>query len=913
MITVSDAFKKALAEDNRAYITYAEFHLSNGYDLTISGDQIWSNGLVLNDAVSADTYLEVGSAIINQATLVINNMYDEFTEYTFEGATVDIYVGLELDDGTIERVKKGVFFVDTCDYTSDLITINLLDNMAKFDTSYETSTLTSPYLRDIVEEACDACVVTLASGATDKLMSYQPSEYGALDKTQYTYRDMLAFVAQMSGCNAVMTNDGELDFQWYNVGSLDGAKYSVDGGVFGSDLPFSEGAGTPMQIGILDTFWANWIVSNGTRYNGVTAYAASGRELHFLFNPNNGASVDVFHNQSLWPLISVTSATYGYGEYSGGKYIKFQISGELGADNPFSFQVYFTENGCMVLYFDTVPAKPPEASGNYISILGNSSLRWDEVEVGVPYVSRYSEEPITPGTDHHWGIEEGAEYILSGRDVDGNDSDGFPINQRSGMNRIDDVRVNTSTGDIYLAHGFENETTGYSTAYIMANRFTNGSALLANWLLSGDTVVRATASGYTYMYTKDVFFQYGECEEYGKFYKVRYEGLVVPDSDAATFNYYALTDAEKESMAVVLELYMIASGYTLYAVPIQMPENGTVTVDAGSTMGAASSVVLSASNMDSYRLTSSGATAVTLTAGSADGGVMGGTYTNPLSGTHIIDECYSSRFSKDDITITGVRVVVNRQVEVDGSTEERTVGFTSGSTDYMIQIEENPLIPTASDTDGQFICDYLATKLIGTTFRTAQLSHASDPTIEAGDVALAFDRKGRAHPILITSTTFSSSAAQSTDCSAESVSDNQANRKSASVGLYDKVIASVNKLIAANGGGKGYYNQTSSTRSQASGTTSVSAVSITAPHAGFAFISGYFNVANNSTGSRHAEIQVNGTIYGEATVLAATGAQTRVPVSAIAQVSAGDTISLLGWQNSGGARNVYGVLQAFFL
>ena len=460
----------------------------------------------------------------------------------------------------------------------------------------------------------------------------------------------------------------------------------------------------------------------------------------------------------------------------------------------------------MVLYFDKVPSKPQEDTGLYAAILGNGSIKWDDLEAGVPFVSVYY--------GNTWVARKGREYILSGVDLDSSSNDGFPINQRNNMVGAD-VAGDINNNSIRFVKFFKNLDTfpvDEAQGSVGADNIGNGQntvGFTCNHTDEYDNItsfylyMSASLSGYTYLYTTNLYYQYGTCGQYGTFYKVRYEGVVVADVDAATFDYYSLTEAQRYEQTIVVEAYLLTDGTKAYIVPIQMPMTGEVSVlfkpiDSNSEVTVTG---ISASNMTSAKvIDKNGSSTASLTRGNASGILMGGNYTYPMSGCHTIDECYSTRFAKDDITITGVRVVVDRQVEVSGSTEEQTVVFTTGSSDYMIQISDNPLIPTTSDADAQFIADYLGAVLIGTTFRTAQLTHSSDPTIEGGDVALAIDRKGRAHPILVTSTTFSSSAAQNTQCSAESVSDNRANRKTASESLYDKVIDMVNKLIAANQG-----------------------------------------------------------------------------------------------------------------
>lgn len=134
-----------------------------------------------------------------------------------------------------------------------------------------------------------------------------------------------------------------------------------------------------------------------------------------------------------------------------------------------------------------------------------------------------------------------------------------------------------------------------------------------------------------------------------------------------------------------------------------------------------------------------------------------------------------------------------------------------------------------------------------------------------------------------------------------------------SSGLYDTIQGMIDSSISETGKINNFYNRTSSSASISSATKNHDFITIEAPQDGHVFLSGFVNTANNATGSRHAEITVAGEVVGDATVLAASGAQTRVNVSAIAQVSQGDEIILRGWQNSGGARTMTGTLQAYFM
>lgn len=126
-------------------------------------------------------------------------MYDDFTEYDFTGAEIsNIKVSLSLS-GKTEAVSKGVFTVNDTSYDGDIITLECLDNMHKFDVNYSKSNLIYPAtLLQIVQDACRCCGVTLA---TDSLQFeyYNYVIQKKPDDNTMTFRDVLTWVGQISG------------------------------------------------------------------------------------------------------------------------------------------------------------------------------------------------------------------------------------------------------------------------------------------------------------------------------------------------------------------------------------------------------------------------------------------------------------------------------------------------------------------------------------------------------------------------------------------------------------------------------------------------------------------------------------------------------------------------------------------
>lgn len=227
MINVSTAFKAALEDDKRKFSGSCTITLNGtgrSTSVNIDSSQLWDNGFVVDDSTSNTGGFDIGSAIVQKFTLRLNNMYDDFTECDFTGAVIsNVKVSLDLGDKQ-ESVSKGIFTVNDTSYDGDIITLECLDNMHKFDISYEKSNLTYPAtLLQIVQDACRCCGVTLA---TDSLQ-FEYYNYVIQEKpddSTITFRDVLTWVGQISGHFWKCNKSGQLSAGWYNMSDLSAGK-----------------------------------------------------------------------------------------------------------------------------------------------------------------------------------------------------------------------------------------------------------------------------------------------------------------------------------------------------------------------------------------------------------------------------------------------------------------------------------------------------------------------------------------------------------------------------------------------------------------------------------------------------------------------------------------------------------------
>jgi len=204
----------------------ADVLLSSGLTLHLTDEEILSDGFRWEDATSGENSFDVVSAIINSHTLRFSNVGGYYDQYDFDLAEVVPYVGIE-EDGRLEWKKKGVYTVDSASRKESSVTLECLDDMAKFDRPYYESGLIYPAtLLQIVKDACQACGVTFDGVAFDNssyIVQVRPAE------DALTFRAMISYAAQLAGCYARCDENGRLGFRWYDFSPLEAG---ADGGIF---------------------------------------------------------------------------------------------------------------------------------------------------------------------------------------------------------------------------------------------------------------------------------------------------------------------------------------------------------------------------------------------------------------------------------------------------------------------------------------------------------------------------------------------------------------------------------------------------------------------------------------------------------------------------------------------------------
>lgn len=218
MQNISDKFKEQLNKGNRNYNAYVDITLSDGTVLNITNSDIWQGSFSIEDSVSGDSEFQIGSAIINKFSVSLNNIEEKFSEYDFYDSKAAVYIGMEFEDGTVEKIKKGVFNADEVKHNGELVSLTYLDNMAKFQKEYSESKLQYPSTRAaILRDACENCGVilkTVTFDGSDLVVQSRPSDEAL------TFQQVVAWVAQLSCKWARCDKDGQLELIWFDQENL---------------------------------------------------------------------------------------------------------------------------------------------------------------------------------------------------------------------------------------------------------------------------------------------------------------------------------------------------------------------------------------------------------------------------------------------------------------------------------------------------------------------------------------------------------------------------------------------------------------------------------------------------------------------------------------------------------------------
>lgn len=228
----------------------------------------------METAISGDSTFDIGCAIIGMCKFTIENFRETYSQYDFFNATAVVWLKLV---GDSEYHRMGFYTIDEPVFNGNMVSLELLDNMWKFDVPLSEVPIIYPIsVGDAVSAICSYCGVVKAT------LSFNGDSFIVGEPEQdMNCREFLQYLA-MIGCNFCVINpSGSLEIKWYQ--SVTPSEDDLDGGSFNTNTtPYSDGdsadggnfndyssgdsydGGTFTDNSNIDYFTRNFSVSQGT-------------------------------------------------------------------------------------------------------------------------------------------------------------------------------------------------------------------------------------------------------------------------------------------------------------------------------------------------------------------------------------------------------------------------------------------------------------------------------------------------------------------------------------------------------------------------------------------------------------------------------------------------------------------------
>lgn len=239
MLNVSAKWQRTVMLDNDINVNcFADIVTASGEKIPISDSKLWANGFEVNDSTSSNGTFTIGALIAGKLKIKLNNIYEDYSKYDFDKASVTAYVSKSFSDGTTEKLKIGEYRVSETSYDGSLITLTCLDNINNFNREYDSNLSYPTTAYEVVRDACIKCDVPFTMARFDN-SDYVINEIPS-DNQKLTYGQVIAYILQLSGLWGKCGHDGELLIGWYDMSQFGSQNYN--GGTFSAKTtPYSDG------------------------------------------------------------------------------------------------------------------------------------------------------------------------------------------------------------------------------------------------------------------------------------------------------------------------------------------------------------------------------------------------------------------------------------------------------------------------------------------------------------------------------------------------------------------------------------------------------------------------------------------------------------------------------------------------
>lgn len=215
MYAVSEEYLTAIKEHFVVTDWHGQIKTVNGVIYNINPSIIVEGSGKITRQICTGEDIEIGTTCASELDL---SLYLENIErYTLYKAQITLYFQLLTPNGW-EDVPLGIFTIsEPPERSQDVVSIHAYDNMLKFNETFGTTLVGSPY--KLLEYACNVCNVGLGT-TQEEIENYVNGEvntYNFEELEIYTWRDFIGYLAIYLCCYAYIGVDGLLYLKPYSM------------------------------------------------------------------------------------------------------------------------------------------------------------------------------------------------------------------------------------------------------------------------------------------------------------------------------------------------------------------------------------------------------------------------------------------------------------------------------------------------------------------------------------------------------------------------------------------------------------------------------------------------------------------------------------------------------------------------
>lgn len=202
----SDLYKEAIDKESRVTFIDGELITTKGTTIAINNKAIDSGSFyITNQCVSNDAFA-YGSVFAAEAGITLKTDIDRYSLYDSE---IKLFFNLLLSNNEYERIPLGKFYVNEPSRVGKNITIKAYDGMINLEKDLEENTTGTAY--ELLLFVGDRCGVEIAQ-TEEEIAAFVNSDVllsVVIDRID-TYRDLVAYIAQVTCTFAIFDREGKL-------------------------------------------------------------------------------------------------------------------------------------------------------------------------------------------------------------------------------------------------------------------------------------------------------------------------------------------------------------------------------------------------------------------------------------------------------------------------------------------------------------------------------------------------------------------------------------------------------------------------------------------------------------------------------------------------------------------------------